>query len=83
MAATHVLLESATGYALFKATMHDEIAQKSADVQASIKDLTRFSKMMHLVSFLPFQDAAQALENANDISEGEPGIISASMEMCR
>lgn len=78
MAATHVLLESATGYALFSATMHDEIGQKSKQVQESIKDLTRFSKMMHLVTFLPFQDAAQALENANDVSEGQSAFHSVS-----
>jgi len=70
MAATHILYESAGGYALFQSILHDEIGQSSLQVQESIKDLTRFSKQVKLVSFQPFADAAQALENANDISEG-------------
>jgi hypothetical protein len=31
--------------------------------------------MIELKSFLPFRDAAHALENANDISEGQPEFI--------
>ena len=68
--ATHLLLESSTGYALFKSTMAEEIGQRSQAVQESIADLARFAKLVHLVTFTPFKDAAQALENANDVSEG-------------
>ncbi|KAH9985851.1 Nop-domain-containing protein [Russula vinacea] len=39
-------------------------------VQKSIQDLGKFKKMVSLVSFSPFKNAAHALENANDISEG-------------
>lgn len=39
-------------------------------VQKSIQDLSKFKKMVSLVSFSPFKNAAHALENANDISEG-------------
>ena len=34
------------------------------------QDLGKFGKMVNLVSFAPFSGAAQALENANDVSEG-------------
>ncbi|KAF8895560.1 hypothetical protein BD779DRAFT_1434497 [Infundibulicybe gibba] len=68
--ATHVLFESASGYAIFEAKFNEEIGSKSAPVQESIKDLAKFGKMVSLMSFSPFKSAAQALENANDVSEG-------------
>lgn len=34
------------------------------------QDLAKFGKMVNLVSFAPFHGAAQALENANEVSEG-------------
>lgn len=34
------------------------------------QDLAKFGKMVKLMSFAPFQGAAQALENANAVSEG-------------
>lgn len=34
------------------------------------QDLAKFGKMIKLVSFAPFHGAAQALENANEVSEG-------------
>jgi nucleolar protein 56 len=72
--ATHVLFESASGYAIFEAKQHEEIGAKTAAFQASIQDLQKFGKMVQLISFSPFKSAAHALENANDISEGEPTI---------
>ena len=67
----YLLFEEATGYAIFKVQMQaDEIASRSHEVQAAASDLGKFSKMIELVSFAPFKGAAQALENANDISEG-------------
>ncbi|CAH7685224.1 hypothetical protein PPACK8108_LOCUS19711 [Phakopsora pachyrhizi] len=68
--ATHVLFESATGYALFAVKFTEEIAGRSKAVQDAIPNLSKFGKMLELKSFLPFKDAAHALENANDISEG-------------
>ncbi|WVR00022.1 hypothetical protein IAU59_007164 [Kwoniella sp. CBS 9459] len=67
---THVLFEGASGYALFTVSMQEEIAAKSKQLQESINDIGTFSRMVQLASFLPFTSAAQALENANDVSEG-------------
>jgi nucleolar protein 56 len=67
---THVLFESASGYAIFEAKLMENIGSKSKTVQESFQDLAKFGKMVSLMSFLPFKNAAQALENANDISEG-------------
>jgi len=69
--ATHVLFESASGYAIFETKDTEEIGAKTRQVQSSIKDLGSFGKMVQLVSFSPFKSAAHALENANDVSEGE------------
>ncbi|KAG6919217.1 hypothetical protein DXG01_008011 [Tephrocybe rancida] len=67
---THILFESSSGYAIFEAKLTEDIGSKSQGVQDSIKDLAKFGKMVSLLSFSPFKTAAQALENANDISEG-------------
>ena len=67
---THVLFESASGYAIFEAKLTEKIGSKSKEVQESFHDLAKFGKMVSLMSFLPFKNAAQALENANDVSEG-------------
>ena len=67
---SHLLFETASGYALFETKLHEGIGSKSQTVQDSIIDLKKFSKMVSLTSFLPFKSAAQALENMNDVSEG-------------
>ncbi|PRT53111.1 Nucleolar protein 56 [Wickerhamiella sorbophila] len=69
--ADYVLFEEATGYALFKVGIKPEdIGSRLKEVQDAATDLGKFGKMVELVSFTPFKGAAQALENANDISEG-------------
>jgi nucleolar protein 56 len=68
---THVLFETASGYAIFHAKLHEDIGAKTLAAQDSIKDFSKFTKMVELMSFSPFKSAAQALENANDISEGD------------
>lgn len=40
-----------------------------------LDDVSKFGKMVKLVSFVPFKDAAHALEVMNDVSEGEQGFI--------
>ena len=68
--ASHVLFESASGYAVFEVKQHEEIGAKTKDVQDSISDVSKFGKIVNLLSFSPFKSAAHALENANDVSEG-------------
>lgn len=48
----------------------DTVGNRLKEVQEQSKDLAKFGKMVELVSFAPFQGAAQALENANLVSEG-------------
>lgn len=74
---THVLFESASGYALFEVTLQEEVAAKTKAIQEAILDLSKFSRMVKIKSFLPFTTAAEALENANDVSEG---IISSQLQ---
>jgi nucleolar protein 56 len=69
---THVLFENASGYSLFEVNIQEEVAAKSKAVQDAVLDFSKFSRMVKLKSFLPFTSAAEALANANDVSEGEP-----------
>ncbi|POW12926.1 hypothetical protein PSTT_04139 [Puccinia striiformis] len=62
--ATHVLFESSAGYALFAVKFTEDIAGRTKAVQEAIPNLSKFGKMIELKSFLPFRDAAHALENA-------------------
>ncbi|KAL2312074.1 U3 snoRNP protein Nop56 [Schizosaccharomyces pombe] len=68
--ADYLLYESATGYSLFDVVGADQIAAKTKEVQLSLQDISKFGKVVQLRSFIPFKNAAHALENANDISEG-------------
>ncbi|CCL99748.1 uncharacterized protein FIBRA_01770 [Fibroporia radiculosa] len=68
--ATHALFESASGYAVFEIKLQENVGAMTKAVQDSIDDLAKFGKMVTLISFSPFKNAAHALENANDISEG-------------
>ncbi|GAA5965367.1 hypothetical protein JCM3765_004873 [Sporobolomyces pararoseus] len=68
--ATHLLFECATGLALFTSEFAEEIGKNVKTAQDSIDDVAKFGKLVKLVSFVPFQDAAHALEVANDVSEG-------------
>lgn len=67
---THVLFENASGYSLFEVNIQEEVAAKSKAVQEAVLDFSKFSRMVKLKSFLPFTSAAEALANANDVSEG-------------
>ncbi|KAK7462286.1 Nucleolar protein 56 [Stygiomarasmius scandens] len=67
---THALFESSSGYAIFEVKLTEDIGANTPAAQESIKDLSKFGKMVSLMSFSPFKSAAHALENANDISEG-------------
>ncbi|EJU03375.1 Nop domain-containing protein [Dacryopinax primogenitus] len=69
-APTHLLFESAGGYALFETKMFEEIGMQTKQVQDSIEDLHKFGKLVQLKSFAAFKNAANALENINDVTEG-------------
>lgn len=73
--ATHALFETASGYAVFEVKLHDIVGSQTKDVQDSINDFAKFTKMVSLVSFSPFKNAADALENINDISEGAFALV--------
>lgn len=68
----YLLYESAAGYAVFVKKEFEEAAELSEEVQASMQDAKTFSKMVSLVSWSPFQDAEEALEQVNAISAGMP-----------
>ncbi|MCJ1331526.1 snoRNP complex protein nop56 [Thelotrema lepadinum] len=71
MSVDYLLHESSAGYAIFKVSHQvDTVGNRLAEVQNSIQDLSKFGKVVKLVSFAPFSGAAHALENANEISEG-------------
>lgn len=66
-----MLFESASGYALFERVQSEEIGAKLEQVQKNVSDLAKFGQTVKLKSFSPFKSAADALENANDVSEGK------------
>lgn len=65
----YLLSEAASGYALFEVKEADIIASQLESMQSSMTEFGRFSKMVSLTAFIPFQSAEHALENANMISE--------------
>ncbi|MCJ1301732.1 snoRNP complex protein nop56 [Hypocenomyce scalaris] len=71
MSVDYLLHESSVGYAIFQVVHQaDTVGNRLKEVQDSVQDLAKFGKMVKLLSFAPFQGAAQALENANEVSEG-------------
>ncbi|KAL9594150.1 MAG: hypothetical protein Q9219_007187 [cf. Caloplaca sp. 3 TL-2023] len=71
MSVDFLLHESSVGYAIFQVIHQpDTVGNRLKEFQDSVQDLAKFGKMVKLVSFAPFQGAAQALENANEVSEG-------------
>lgn len=67
----YILFESASGYGLFERSESEEIGSQTDQVQQSVQDFGRFSKIIKLKSFQPFTSAEVALENQNDLSEGK------------
>jgi nucleolar protein 56 len=66
--ADFLLHEGPMGYSLFK-TVHqtDTVGNRLKEVQESQQDLAKFGKMVQLVSFLPFENGKQALEEMHDV----------------
>ena len=65
-----LLFESASGYALFLRNEADETALELVDVQRRCIDASMFARMVHFRALMPFRSAADALEQANAVSEG-------------
>jgi nucleolar protein 56 len=63
------LLETAAGYALFEVVAFEEIGGLLDDAADTVTDLKRFGRAVKLKAFTPFGSAAEALENANAVSE--------------
>ncbi|KAK7558972.1 putative pre-rRNA processing nucleolar protein Sik1 [Phyllosticta citricarpa] len=71
MSVEYLLHESPVGYAVFKVQHQaDTVGNRLKEVQEKAADLSKFGKLVSVQGFSPFQGAAQALENQNDISEG-------------
>jgi NOP5NT (NUC127) domain len=66
---TFLLFEAASGYSLFEVKDVDAVGLSSENVQASITDMARFSKLVTLLAFKPFTTAMDALEQVNAVSE--------------
>jgi nucleolar protein 56 len=66
----YVLFEHACGYALFSVREFEEIGSLEREVASSVADPSRFSSVVKLVSWSPFKNAANALDNMLSISEG-------------
>jgi len=67
----YLLHESALGYAIFQVVHQaDTIGNRLKEVQDAGQDLAKFGKMVKLVNFAPYRNAAEALENINLVSEG-------------
>lgn len=64
----YLLYESAAGYALFVKTEFEETAETEEEVQNSIIDPKKFSKMVKLQAWTPFRDAEDALLQVNAVS---------------
>ncbi|KAJ8063579.1 hypothetical protein OCU04_007448 [Sclerotinia nivalis] len=70
-AVDYLLHESATGFAIFQVVHQaDTIGNRLKEVQDAGQDLAKFGKMVKLVNFAPYRNAAEALENINMVSEG-------------
>ncbi|CAD6564864.1 MAG: snoRNP complex protein nop56 [Alectoria sarmentosa] len=71
MSVDFLLHESSVGYAVFGTVLPpDTVGSRLKEIQDSVQSLDKFGKMVKLISFAPFQGAAQALQNANEVSEG-------------
>lgn len=75
--ADFLLHEGPMGYSLFKSVHQpDTVGNRLKEVQETQQDLAKFGKMVQLVSFLPFENGKQALEEMHDVSTNYSGSIS-------
>ncbi|XP_054720532.1 nucleolar protein 56-like [Uloborus diversus] len=64
----YVLFEHAAGYALFRIRRFEE--NQLPPIGKSITDIGKFMNVADLISFQPFKNGRDALQNINSISEG-------------
>ena len=64
----YILYEAASGYCLFEKEEFDETGGQLKQIQKAIPNLEKFSKMVKLAAFQPFQTAEEALENIKLVS---------------
>ena len=69
--ALYLLFEAASGYSLFEVIGLDELQQQADAVQQAVSDMNRFGRGVKLIAFVPFQSAADALEQVNAVSEAQ------------
>ena len=67
----YILYESASGYCLFEKEEFDETGGQLKQIQKAIPNLERFSKIVKLAAFQPFQTAEEALENIKLVSQNK------------
>lgn len=67
---------------MFQRNESDEIGDNADAVQEHLKDFKRFSKIVTLKAIDPFTSSEEALENANDVSEGRLNIIQSAIIYC-
>ncbi len=67
----YILYEAAQGYCLFELEEFDETGGQLKAIQKAIANLERFSKMVKLAAFQPFQTAEEALENIKLVSQNK------------
>ncbi|KFH46051.1 Nucleolar protein-like protein [Hapsidospora chrysogenum ATCC 11550] len=79
----YALYEAPVGYALFKVVHQaDVVGLKSKEGQEAATDLAKFGKMIKLQNFSPFRGQKEALENVNEISEGQmPDYLKEVLEL--
>ncbi|RKU45601.1 snoRNP complex protein nop56 [Coniochaeta pulveracea] len=71
MSVNYLLHESAVGYSLYEVVRQaDIVGLDLIENRESINDLSKFSKLIRLVSFKPWANASSGLENINLVSEG-------------
>ena len=64
-----ILFETASGYCLFEKEEYDETGGQLTKIQKAIANLERFSKMVSLAAYQPFETAEEALENIFKITQ--------------
>jgi len=64
------LYEHASGYALFRVREFEEVGMFLPEVEAGVRDLSKFNAIVKLVAFSPFRSGTNALDNMNSVSEG-------------